>query len=117
MGRTLVMTAVLLGVLALAGCGGSSRSQVVKVATFPWPEGPGPVVAVAKPKSRAYVPLRQIERFIPKTLPTNPQQSCKGGAKVQITLRSGRVISYGPCKRPASIERLRLALIKASRHY
>ena len=118
MGRMLVPTAVLLGVLALAACGGSSRSQVVKVAAGPWPEGPGYVVAVAKPKSRRYVPLRQVESLIPKTLPSNPAQNCKGiGAKVWITLRSGRVLTYGPCKLPASVEHLRLALIKASRHY
>lgn len=114
----LVLIPVVLGVLALAGCGGGSRSQVVKVSTFPWPEGPGSVVAAAKPLRGIYVPLRKIERFIPKTLPTNPRQSCNYGAKVQLTLRSGRELTYGPCKRPASIERLRLALIKASRkHY
>lgn len=117
MKSVLVLIPVVLGVVALSGCGGRSASQVVKVVAFPWPEGPGSVAALAKPKSRADVPLRQVENLIPKTLPSNPAQSCKIGAKVQITLRSGRVITYGPCKRPASIERLRLALIKASRHY
>jgi hypothetical protein len=111
---TLATLAVAVAALAATGFA-SSGTQVVKVSTFPWPEGPGPVVAAAKPMPGIYVPLRKIERFIPTTLPTNPRQSCNYGAKVQLTLRSGRVLTYGPCKRPASIERLRLALIKASR--
>jgi hypothetical protein len=61
------------------------------------------------------VALTKIEKLIPKTLPTNPVQSCSEGvvgAKVFLTLRGDRVLTYGPCQLPASIERLRLALIK-----
>jgi len=112
----LTLAAVAASAAALAATGfANSGTQVVRVSTFPWPEGPGPVVAATKPSPGIYVPLRTIERFIPATLPTNPRQPCNYGAKVQLTLRGGRVLTYGPCKRPASIERLRLALINASR--
>jgi hypothetical protein len=111
--RFLMVVAVLavLAVLA-AGCGGSGGFQVVRVSTFPWPEGP-PVVAATKPVPGS-VPLSEIQDAIPKTLPKNPAQTCNIGAKVQIALRGGRVVTYGPCDWPASIERLRLALIRAS---
>jgi len=102
--------------LAVAACGGSSGSAVVKVSTFPWPEGPGPVVAAIRSVPGIYVPLSKIKAAIPKTWPKNPPQTCRYGAKVQIALKDGRTFAYGPCNRPGSIERLRLALIKAARH-
>ena len=114
---TLMLGAAIAGAVSVAACANAGRSQVIKVSTFPWPEGPGPVVAALKPVPGIYVPLAEIEGLIPKTLPKNPPQSCSYGAKVQLTLRGGRVLTYGPCKRPASIERLRLALITASRKH
>jgi len=106
-------------VLTSVACGGSGESEVVKVSAFPWPEGPSVPAAVAatNPASGTYVPLSEIAQVIPKKLPENPPQTCEVGAKVQLTLKSGRVITYGPCNRPASIERLRLALIRASRRH
>lgn len=63
-----------------------------------------------------YVPLHEIAHDLPSSFPANPRQRCSYGAEVEITFRSGRVLTYGPCRRPAAIERLRLALIDASRH-
>ena len=108
-----LMVVAVLTVLA-AGCGGSGGFQVVRVSTVPWPEGPS-VVAATKPVP-GIVPLREIQDAIPKTLPKNPAQTCNIGAKVQIALKGGRVVTYGPCDWPASIERLRLALIRTSQH-
>lgn len=103
-------------VLALASCGGSDDAAVVRVSTFPWPEGPGPVIAAIKPGLHAPVPLNDIESAIPETFPENPEQTCNIGAKVEITFEDGRTLEYGPCNRPASIERLRLSLIRAYRN-
>jgi hypothetical protein len=101
--------------LVLTACGGSDRPAVVKIAAFAWPEGPG-LAAATRPGPGIDVPLSKIEDVIPKTLPKNPTQTCGIGAKVAITLADGRTVTYGPCKRPASIERLRQALISAYQH-
>jgi hypothetical protein len=71
-------------------------------------------VAATKPVPGIYVPLRQIEDAIPETLPDNPPQTCNFGAVVEVTLKSGPTLRYGPCERPAAIERLRLVLIGAA---
>lgn len=112
--RLAMILAVPAVALAATACGGSGGSAVVKVSTFPWPEGPGPVVAATKSLPGIYVPLGKIKAEIPKTLPKNPPQTCSYGAKVQITLKDGLTLTYGPCNRPDSIERLRLALLKAA---
>lgn len=101
----LMLGAAIAGAVSVAAWANAGRSQVIKVSTFPWPEGPGPVVAALRPVPGIYVPLREIEGLIPRTLAANPPQSCRYGAKVQLTLRGGRVLTYGPCKPPASIER------------
>jgi hypothetical protein len=105
-----------VSLLLLVGCGGENGSDVVKVATFPWPKGPGPVIAAQQPVPGIYVPLDRIRDAIPKALPKNATQGCRFGAIVEVTLRNGRILRYGPCDRPASIERLRLTLIRAARH-
>lgn len=106
-----------LGLLAagllLAGCGGSARPDVVRIETFPVPEGPGLLVAAAT-AARGVVPLSAIESAIPRSLPANPPQTCKFGPSVQVTLAGGRVMTYGPCERPPAIERLRHALLRAA---
>ena len=85
---------------------------MVRVAIFPTPEGPGPVVAAAKPGRGVDVLLSAIESDLPRTLPPNPPQACVFGPTVLITLADGRTIAYGPCKRPAEVERLRLAVLR-----
>ena len=112
----MLLAAITLA-LAAGGCGGSGVPAVRTVATFPWPEGPGEVVASTEPvpEGITHVPLRTIQDLIPSTLPANPMQTCGIGAMVKVTLANGEVLTYGPCDRPPSIERLREALIEASR--
>jgi hypothetical protein len=61
-----------------------------------------------------YVPLSRIADALPQVLPRNPKQWCEVGATVKVTLESGTTRTYGPCNRPASIERLRIALVRAA---
>ena len=110
----LALAASGLLALAAAGCGSSVATAVIRVSTSPWPEGPVGPVAATRPVPGIYVPLRQIEDAIPKTLPGNPLQRCNFGAVVEVTLRNGHTRRYGPCERPAAIERLRVALIGAA---
>lgn len=109
----LVVASASVGLVA-TGCGSSSSVTIVRVSTFPWPEGPvGPSAAVNSVPG-IFVPLEEIKDAIPKTLPENPKQECHEGATVVITLKNGRALTYGPCNRPALIERLRLALVRGA---
>jgi hypothetical protein len=113
--RSLLPVAVGL-VVAAAACGGSKHARVLSVAVAPWPGGPGPLVAATRPTAGTTVPLREIERLVPRTLPPNPPQPCRVGAIVEIVVeRAGAVsrLDYGPCVRPAAIERVRRALVAA----
>jgi hypothetical protein len=113
---TLVRTGRLLTALlalSLTGCG-SDAAHVVRIETFPTPEGPGPLVAALKLEPGVDVSLSEIEAELPRTLPANPTQTCKYGATVRITLAGGGTVTYGPCERPPEIERLRLALLHAA---
>lgn len=112
--RVLVPIIAVVVAMALGGCGGSDQPAVVGISTFAWPEGPG-FVAGTKPGFGSNMPLSVIKSAIPEKLPENPTQTCGYGAKVEVILDDGRTITYGPCNRPASIERLRLALIMAFR--
>jgi hypothetical protein len=98
-----------------AGAAAVDRAPVLRVSTFAWPKPAGRVVAAVKPTAGVSILLGSIENLIPMRLPKNPPQSCRSGVTVQLTLRGGRVVTYGPCKLPPSIERLRLALENPSR--
>lgn len=118
--RVLLLLCLLAAVVVSeSGCRGSEEGHVVRVATYPWPEGPGLVVATRVPwesVTNPHLSLSGIEDAIPERLPRNPAQPCNFGAKVEITFDDGRTLEYGPCRRPASIEHLRLALIAAWRN-
>jgi hypothetical protein len=100
--------------LSFAGCGGSGGVRVVRIAVFPTPAGPRPVVAGVKLVRGVDVLLAAIQSDIPQTLPANPTQSCRFGPTVRVTLAGGRIRTYGPCERPPEIERMRLALLRAA---
>jgi hypothetical protein len=97
----------------MAGCG-SSGPDIRRVTVTPTPEGPGPLVASADGTTHARIPISEISRALPAELPTNPPQRCAFGARVTLTLVSGKRLSYGPCALPPSIERLRVAIIRAA---
>ena len=61
-----------------------------------WSEFVTALFAAPKRVSQLYVPLREIKESVPKTLPKNPAQKCNIGGKVQLTLKAGQVVTYGP---------------------
>jgi hypothetical protein len=50
---------------------------------------------------------------VPTDFPPNPAQSCHLGTNIAITTAT-RTLTYGPCSWPATIERLRQALVNAA---
>jgi hypothetical protein len=91
-----------------------ARSDVVSVYIQPVPEGP----ALEFRRGQPYPPLLAIERYIPTPLPAPAWQgfSCGGGSDVVLGLADGRRITYGPCRWPSSIQRLRAAMSQYSRN-
>ena len=84
------------------------RTDIVRLQLIPIPEGPaGPLFE--RPLKHDYaLPLGLIEDQIPIPLPEPLWQgfSCGGGGDLEIELAGGRTIVYGPCRRPAAIEKL-----------
>ncbi len=75
----------------------AENGGVVAVDMRPFPEGP-PFPGVE---------LAEIKQFIPDPLPA-PLNNwfCQYGGNLIIYLGHGREVVYGPCRRPASIDRL-----------
>jgi hypothetical protein len=70
--------------------------DVVGVLIHPVPEGP-----------TASAPVSEVASAIPDPLPHPAWQFlCSAGATLDIKLSNSRTISYGPCRRPASINHL-----------
>jgi len=84
----------------------SANGGVAEIDIQPIPEGPG-LVFQRTPTSRWVRPLSQIERFIPDPLPAPLFQGlCGMGGNMVVILGNGRRVTYGPCHRPAAIDRL-----------
>jgi len=116
------VAALFLVVLA-AGCGGSSvpegtplsvRLEVVDPAYFAVPG-----IRVAQPlmvHMNGYAEWARVSRLLPDPLPEPVDQGsdCVSGHMVSVRLwtRAGYAgeVSYGPCRRPASIEPVRLLM-------
>lgn len=111
----------LLAFLAvvLVGCAGEDElpppieGKVVEIVAQPEPEGPGVTGRFGISERPGEVDLRHLVRFIPRPLPApleQPRGGCRTGASLFVRLAGGRRIWYGPCRRPAEMDRLREAL-------
>jgi len=80
-------------------------ADITQVSLGPAPDGPQPPVFPSNPTGDDR-PLSQILPYVPLPLPEQIPQDCGEGGILVITLRDGREISYGPCKRPVEIDRL-----------
>ena len=105
-----------LAVGAVAGWIAYQKSQPVavrlrdieEIRLVPIPEGPQAPTFDRRPHGSAQRPMRLIAPFIPIPLPHPVWQgwTCEYGGDLVVELRNGRTITYGPCRRPRSIDRL-----------
>jgi hypothetical protein len=84
--------------------------DIESVMIDPYPEGPpGPTfMRRPKPDRQLHLAFDLIEAFIPDPLPRTAWQglSCGTGGNLIVTVRDGDTITYGPCRRPDSINQL-----------
>jgi hypothetical protein len=86
--------------------------DVVSVSIFAVPEGPLSQQFERSPTNSGSRPLSLISASIPAPLPHPAWQfRCSGGGTIEIELQDGRTISYGPCRRPKSINHLWAVII------
>ncbi len=85
----------------------AANGGVTEIDLVPAPEGP-PVSFKRVPTTAGGVfPLGPAERFIPDPLPAPLfQWLCDRGGDMVVILGNGKEVTYGPCYRPASINRL-----------
>jgi hypothetical protein len=84
----------------------AANGGVVEIDIQPIPEGPG-VGLQRRPQNSAFQPLSKIERYIPNPLPPPLfQWNCTLGGDLVVSLGNGKQVTYGPCLRPKSIDRL-----------
>jgi len=119
--RAVVVLTVLVAALLATGAAGlgpltpifyrpistSADGGVAEIGIQPIPEGPpGPVFA-RTPARQGVRSLALIEAYIPDPLPAPLNQwFCRQGGDLTVALGNGRQVIYGPCYRPASIDRL-----------
>jgi hypothetical protein len=88
-----------------------SAADVVRIETAAYPEGPD------RAESRSDKGSAHIFSLLPATLPDvlsqGPVPGCGVGNITTLVLNVGTAIRYGPCVRPASIDRLRCAMTGA----
>ncbi len=81
--------------------------DVVSVRIFAVPEGPVNQTFERSPTNSGSRPLSLIAASVPTPLPHPAWQfGCSIGGTIEIDLQDGRTISYGPCRRPKSINHL-----------
>lgn len=63
-------------------------------------------------------PLEPVEQYIPDPLPAPLDQpaDCRFGGSLVVTLADGLKLTYGPCRRPPSINSLWAAMIYVMGH-
>lgn len=98
--------------ISASGHGGVRSLQLV-----PIPEGPNSPLFEDQPAQASSLPLSAVEGYIPDLLPAPLWQgaTCGEGGNLKVTFVDGETVSYGPCRKPISIERLRermLAVLK-----
>lgn len=85
-----------------------SAADIVRIETAAYPEGPDRVESRSD-KGSAYI-FSLLPATLPDVLSQGPTPSCRVGNITTLVLNDGSAIRYGPCARPASIDRLRCAM-------
>jgi len=94
--------------ISASGHGGIRSLQLV-----PIPEGPSSPLFEDEPAHASSLPLSAVEGYIPDPLPAPLWQgvTCGQGGNLDVTFQDGETVSYGPCREPISIERLRQRML------
>ena len=92
----------------------SEHGGIESLQLGPFPEGPNSPLFEDPPAPASSVPLSAVEAYVPDPLPAPRWQgiACRMGGNLDVTFVDGGTVSYGPCKKPASIERLREAMLE-----
>jgi hypothetical protein len=114
-----MITAWLFGVGPPGGLGRRAISPAAhggirSLQLVPFPEGPNSPLFERTP-AEGSLSLSAVKRSIPDPLPAPLWQGfmCNMGGNLEVTFEDGEEVSYGPCKRPASIDRLWERMIAA----
>lgn len=85
-----------------------SLSDIVSIELDPYPEGPPSAPFQRRLSEPGAKPLSLVEEFVPVPLPAPRWQGlfCRTGGNMLVELADGRTITYGPCRRPPSIDHL-----------
>jgi hypothetical protein len=77
-------------------------------------EGPSGPMFVPRPRASGDLPLALVRNLVPSQLPAPLDQghSCSAAGSLIVVLRSGREITYGPCRWPWEISQLWGAMIE-----
>jgi hypothetical protein len=90
----------------------SRVDRIESIVAQSWPERPLSIAAGSVDGYAGAMTLSQIRPYIPNPLPAPIAQACTLGLMVTVTFVDGRTVNYGPCQRPTSIDRLRLAMMR-----
>jgi hypothetical protein len=107
----------VLGFGPLRGVGrpisASEHGGIRSLQLVPFPEGPNSPLFERPPVPQGSLPLTAVEASIPNPLPAPSWQgfTCGMGGNLEVTFADGETVSYGPCKKPTSIERLRQRML------
>lgn len=116
MGAVIVGTLWLVtsGVLSASGHIDVGYGSIRSIQLRPVPEGPQGPLFVPRPHSASELPLALVQGFVLTPLPAPLDQGhCSGGGDLVIVLKSGRRITYGPCRWPWQISELWGAMIES----
>ena len=99
---------------------GGSHGAVVQLQLVPFPEGPPlPLFKSNAPAGNKFVhPLASVDKYTPVPFPaplTQPS-NCDHGGNLVVTFADGFKLTYGPCSRPSSINRLWAGMISVIEH-
>ena len=91
----------------------SEHGGIESLQLVPFPEGPYSPLFEDPPAPASSVPLSAVEADVPDPLPAPRWQgvACRMGGNLEVTFVDGKTVSYGPCRKPASIERLRESML------
>ena len=106
-----VAIGVAVALIASRGDGWSppAASHVVTIRTTPYPEGPTFADVTRGSGAKADAVFAHLPRTLPKPLPQG--RNCQFGNVTSLSLDNARVIDYGPCRRPESIDALRCLVL------